>query len=92
MYGVTEEDPLVSVDFIYGNCQVTLQMILDLGIQDTLSELRILECKFLTKIKRYGPYRCWLHSEAETAFFDDHDVKQVLIRQKIHLLIGFPPK
>ena len=55
MYGVTEEDPLASVDFIYGNCQVTLQMILDFRIQGTLSVLRLLECKFLTKIKRYGP-------------------------------------
>ena len=38
---------------------------------------------FLTKTKS---------SEAETAFSNFYDVKQVQIKQKIHLLTGFPPK
>ena len=39
--------------------------------------------QFLTETKR---------SEAETAFSNYYDLRQVCIRQKIHLLTGFPPK
>ena len=38
---------------------------------------------FLTETKSF---------EAETAFSNFYDVKQVQIKQKIHLLAGFPPK